>query len=82
MHFIFYGLPFVSKLSHDIRAFFLPRIRVFFPALWGFYSQVYDHFLANAHIYAQKKAHVCVTIWGHRKSSYKRHRILTSAKIR
>ena len=30
----------------------------FFPALWGFYSQVYDHFLTNADIYAHKKAHI------------------------
>ena len=37
---------------------FLPRIVVFFPALWGFYSQVYDHFLTNANIYAHKKAHI------------------------
>ena len=34
---------------------FLPRILAFFPTLWGFYSQVYDHFLTNAHIYAHKK---------------------------
>ena len=39
-------------------SFFLPRILAFFPALWGFYSQVYDHFLTNAHIYAHKKAHI------------------------
>ena len=38
--------------------FFLSRILAFFPALWGFYSQVYDHFLTNAHIYAHKKAHI------------------------
>ena len=37
---------------------FLARIYAFFPALWGFYSQVYDHFLTNAHIYAHKKAHI------------------------
>ena len=36
---------------------FLPRILAFFPTLWGFYSQVYDHFLTNAHIYAHKKTH-------------------------
>ena len=35
---------------------FLPRILAFFPALWGFYSQVYDHFLTNAHIYAHKES--------------------------
>ena len=37
--------------------FFLPRIPALFPALWG-YSQVYDHFLTNAHIYAHQKAHI------------------------
>ena len=37
---------------------FLPRILAFFPAMWGLYSQVYDHFLTNAHIYAHKKAHI------------------------
>ena len=36
---------------------FLPRILEFFPALWRFHSQVYDHFLTNAYIYAHKKAH-------------------------
>ena len=41
---------------------FLPRILAFFPALWGFYSQVYDHFLTNVHIYAHKKSpYICVT---------------------
>ena len=55
---------------------FLSRILAFFPALWGFYSQVYDHFLTNGHIYAHKKAHIyalqtSMCIWGHRKSSYK-----------
>ena len=38
------------------------RILAFFPALWGFYFQVYDHFLTNAHIYAHKKIpYICVT---------------------
>ena len=64
---------------------FLSRILAFFPALCGFYSQVYDHFLTNAHIYANKKPiymrykQAC-GIWGHRKSSYKRHRIIPSVK--
>ena len=45
-----------------IRTFFLPRLLAFFPALWGFYSQVYDHFLTNAHLYAHKKSpYICVT---------------------
>ena len=34
---------------------FLQRMLAFFTASWGFYSQVYGHFLANAHIYAHKK---------------------------
>ena len=42
----------------DIRAFFLPHILALFPALWGFYSHVYDYFLTNAHICAHKKAHI------------------------
>ena len=72
-------------VSFFVALFFLPRILAFFPALWGFYSQVYDHFLTNAHIYAHKKAHIyslqtSIRIWGHRKSSYKRHRIIPSAK--
>ena len=41
--------------GHFVR-FFLPRILAFVPALWGFCSQVYDHFLTNAHIYALKKS--------------------------
>ena len=43
---------------------FLPRILAFFPALWGFYSQVYHHFLTNAHIYAHKKAHILACVAG------------------
>ena len=55
---------------------FLPRILAFFPAWWGFYSQVYDHFLSNKHIYAHKKTHIyalqtSMYIMGS-QSSYKR----------
>ena len=47
------------KKTHVYR---VARILAFFPALWGFYFQVYDHFLTNAHIYAHKKsAYICVT---------------------
>ena len=55
-------------------------------ALCGFYSQVYDHFFTNAHIYAHKKAQIYALQtsicgkWGQRKSSYKTHRIIPSAK--
>ena len=31
---------------------------VFLSRIIAFYSQVYDHFLINAHIYAHKKAHI------------------------
>ena len=47
---------------------FFPRILAIIPAtrytcvflsrILAFYSQVYDHFLTNAHIYAHKKAHI------------------------
>ena len=30
---------------------------VFLSRILAFYSEVYDHFLTNAHIYAHKKAH-------------------------
>ena len=61
---------------------FLPRILAFFPALWGFYSQVYDHFLTNVHIYMRtKKAHIYAFYkQAYVRSSYKRHRIISSAK--
>ena len=38
--------------------FFATYILAFFPASWGFHSQVYDHFLTNAYICAHKKAHI------------------------
>ena len=49
-----------------------------FPSMWLY-------FLTNAHIYAHKKAHIyafqtSMCIWGHRKSSYKRHRIILFSK--
>ena len=31
---------------------------VFLSRILAFYSQVYDHFLTNAHIYAHKKTHI------------------------
>ena len=56
----------------------------FLSRILAFYSQVYDHFLTNAHIYAHKKAHMrykqACGIWGHRKLSYKTHRIIPSTK--
>ena len=47
---------------------FFPRILAIIPAtrytcvflshILAFYSQVYDHFLTNVHIYAHKKTHI------------------------
>ena len=83
-----YGRPFVSKLWHDIYAvfshvylqsFLLHDIRAFFAT----YTCVL--FYKRAYICAQKSPYICVTnkhvVYGvHRKSSYKRHRIVPSAK--
>ena len=87
-----YGRPFVSKLwhdiravfshvylqsflLHDIRAFFLWRILAFFPALW---VQTRIYMRTKKSIYMRyKQAH---GICGHRKSSYRKHRIIPSAK--
>ena len=55
-------LATIPATRYTIYVRFLPRILVFFPALLGFNSQVYDHFLTNAHIYAYKKSpYICVT---------------------
>ena len=85
MRVVFSHVYLQSFLLHHIHVFFLPHILAFFPALWGFYSQVCDHFLTNVHIYAHKKAHIyafqtSMCLWGHRKSSYKRHRIILFSK--
>ena len=65
---------------------FLPRILAFFPALWGFYSQVYDHFFLQTLIYMRTKKPIYMHckqacgIWGQGKSSCKRHRNYTASK--
>ena len=45
---------------------FLPRILTFFPALWGFYFQLYDHFLSrrvcNQLTHQPKHASTCLLI--------------------
>ena len=71
----FFPACICNHSCYTIYVRFLPRILAFFPTLWGFNSQAYDHFLTNAHIYAHKKAHMYalqtrICIWGHRKSSY------------
>ena len=45
-----------SFLLHDIRAFYCHVKTCVLSCFVGFYSQVYDQFLTNAHIYAHKKA--------------------------
>ena len=94
-HWLLYGRPFVSKLWQYTCGFFphilaiIPATRytwVFLSRILAFYSQVYDHFLTNAHIYAHKKNPTYIRYkqacgkCGRRKSSYKRHRIIPSAK--
>ena len=79
------------KIMTRYTCVFFPRILAIIPAtrctcvflsrILAFYSQVYDHFLTNAHIYAPKKKPIYMRykqacgIWGYRKSSYKGHRI-------
>ena len=56
------------KIMTRYTCVFFPRILAIIPAtrytcvflsrILAFYSQVYDHFLTNAHIYAHKKAHI------------------------
>ena len=56
------------KIMTRYTCVFFPRILAIIPAtrykcvflsrILAFYSQVYDHFLTNAHIYAHKKVHV------------------------
>ena len=90
-----YGRPFVSKLwhdiravfslvylqsflLHDIRAFFVTYTCVLFPSIWPFsYKRAYICAQKNPIYMRYKQA--CGTC-GRRKSSYKRHRIIPSAK--
>ena len=62
------GVGHLSMVGHLFQNYdtiyvrFFPRILAFFAALWGFHSQVYDHFFTNAHIYAHTKSpYICVT---------------------
>ena len=60
---------------YTIYVLFLPRILAFFPALW---VQTRIYMRTKKFIYMRYKQ--AGGIWGHRKSSYKRHRIIPSAK--
>ena len=91
-----YGRPFVSKLCHDIRAvfshvylqsFLLHDIRAFFCHVYLRFIPRYMTIFLQTRIYMRTKKprnmrykQAC-GVWGHRKSSYKRHRIMPSAKI-
>ena len=50
----------------------------------GFFPKYVTIFFSDAHIHAHNKSpHICdksMHVWGHRKSSYKSHRIIQSAK--
>ena len=84
-----YDTIYVRFFSHVyLQSFLLHDIRAFFGHVYlrSFYSQVYDHFLTNAHIYAHKKliymrCKQACGIWGQGKSSCKRNRIIPPAKI-
>ena len=92
----FYGRPFVSKLSHDIGAvfsqvylqsFLLHDIRAFFCHVYVRFIPKYMTIFLQTRIYMHTKNPIYMRykqacgIWGYRKSSYKRHRIIPSAKI-
>ena len=83
---VIYGRPFVSKLWHDIRAFFCRHVflrsfllcGVFIPKYIAIFLQTRIHSAQKKPIYMPyKQACVC---GGHRNSLYKRHRIIPSAK--
>ena len=90
-----YGRPFVSKLWHDIRAvfsrvylqsFLLHDIRAFVCHLYVRFIPKYMTIFLQTHIYMRTKNPIYMRykqacgIWGYRKSSHKRHRIIPSAK--
>ena len=91
----FYGRPFVSKLWHDIRAvfshvylqsFLLHDIRAFFCHVYVCFIPKYMTIFLQTRIYMRTKNPIYMRykqacgIWGYRKSSYKRHRIIPSVK--
>ena len=84
---VIYGRPFVSKLWHDIRAVFPTytcnhscyAIYVrFIPKYMTIFLQTRIYMRTKKPIYMRYKQ--ACGIWGHRKSSYKRHRIIPSPK--
>ena len=90
---IIYGRPF--ELWHDIRAvfshvylqsFLLHDIRAFFCHVYLRFIPKYMTIFLQTRIYMRTKKPIYMRykqacgIWGHRKPSYKRHRIIPSAK--
>ena len=90
-----YGRPFVSKLWHDIRAvfshvylqsFLLHDIRAFFCHVYLRFIPKYMTIFLQTRIYMRTKKPIYMRykqacgIWGHRKLSYKTHRIIPSTK--
>ena len=90
-----YGRPFVSKLWHDILAFFshvylqsflLHDIPAFLCHIYLCFIPKYMTTILQTRIYMRTKKPIYIRykqacgIWGHRKSSYKRERIIPSAK--
>ena len=94
-HRLLYGRPFVSKLWHNIRAvfshiylqsFLLHDIRAFFCHVYLRFIPKYMTIFLQTRIYMRTKKPIYMRYkqacgkCGCRKSSYKRHRIIPSAK--
>ena len=67
-----------SFLLHDIRAFFCHVYLRFIPKYMTIFLQTRIYMRTKKPIYMRYKQ--ACGIWGYRKSSYKRHRIIPSAK--
>ena len=74
-----YGLPFVSKfLLHDIRAVFCHVYVRFIPKYMTIFLQTRIYMRTKKSLHMRYKQ--ACGIWGYKKSSYKRHRIIPLAK--
>ena len=73
-----YGWPFVSKLWHDISTFFCHVYVRFISKYMTIFLQTRIYMRTKNPIYMRCKQ--ACGIWGYRKSSYKRHQIIPSAK--
>ena len=75
---LFFPWYLQSFLLHDIRAFFCHVYLRFIPKYMTIFLQTRIYMRTKKPIYMRYKQ--ACGIWGHRKSSYKRHRIIPSAK--